>query len=275
MSVCPYSVSVVQPPHLGLIWCALMDRWLHCSVNRTYHLGTAACRALQRHRSVRPLSAKPLCATAPSPADHHQPVTSWAQHGSGGGMNRAGPADGEAHGQDFSLNSLKTAFSFLSVLCFKYASMSYLSWFFISSVVHASVLLYIIHLFPAVSSIMYLVCVCTCLRGLLAVGVGLSADLSSCRRAPTLWCETANCSSHTSLTRSMILMWRSPGDAHGWLETQDAAGLTSESPSISESSSATQRCSLWTCRRLEQVLFQWWLHRHSVRLLNPNSHSDY
>lgn len=104
MSVCPYSVSVVQPPHLGLIWCTLMDRWLHCSVNRTYHLGTAACRALQRHRSVRPLSAKPLRATALSPADHHQPVTSWAQHRSGGGMNAAGPADGKARGQDFSLN---------------------------------------------------------------------------------------------------------------------------------------------------------------------------
>ncbi|TNN23594.1 hypothetical protein EYF80_066285 [Liparis tanakae] len=71
---------------------------------------------------------------------------------------------------------------------------------------------------------------------MLAVGVGLSASVSSCRRTAAPRCpselgDTPNRVSHVSLTRS----WRrsSPVDAH------EAPGAVS--------SSATQRCSLWTC----------------------------
>ena len=101
----------------------------------------------------------------------------------------------------------------------------------------------------------------TCLRGTLGVGVGLSADFSSCRRAPTPrrpsdFCETPNCCSHTSLTRSWRQTCRSPRDTHGWLETQDWDS-TWGSASIAASSSATQRCSLWTWRGWKRIFSRW------------------
>lgn len=64
-------------------------------IRQMYHQGTAACRTLQRHRSVLSLSATPLPATAPLSAVHHRPTTSSIQNGSDGGMNTAEPGDGE------------------------------------------------------------------------------------------------------------------------------------------------------------------------------------
>lgn len=61
--------------------------------------------------------------------------------------------------------------------------------------------------------------------------------------------EMPNSSSHTSLTRSWMLAGCFLGSAHVWVELQEAAGMTPASRSSTVSSSATQRCSLWTCRR--------------------------
>lgn len=193
--------------------------WICVNAKRvSYHQETAACRALQRRRNVLCLSPQPQPETAALSALCHHLVTSSAKPGSDGGRNTTAPEDGKTH---------------------KYSEWNIWLW---------------------VGVLIYSLFVCfTCLNGVLAVGVGLSTDFSSSRRAPVLrfpaafW-ETPNSSSQMSLTRSWMLMWCSPGDAHLALEMQGAGEMTRESSNVLASSSATQRWSLCTCRGL-QLLF--------------------